>query len=141
MIDDVSDIFAYYNSNPERKHLRLEKEQLKYELTWRYLKDYAPPHGSILEIGAATGRYTLELARQGYMVTAVDLSAANIEACRKNLTAAGLADQVRLYVTDGRDLSEVKKTDFGAVLCMGPLYHLIEEADRKRALKEAFDRL
>jgi 2-polyprenyl-3-methyl-5-hydroxy-6-metoxy-1,4-benzoquinol methylase len=29
-----------------------------------------------LEVGAATGRYTLELARRGYAVTAVDLSAA-----------------------------------------------------------------
>jgi SAM-dependent methyltransferase len=31
--------------------------------------------------------------------------------------------------------------EFDAVLLMGPFYHLVNEADRKLALKEAFDRL
>jgi SAM-dependent methyltransferase len=44
-------------------------------------------------------------------------------------------------VADARDLSEVTEKRFDAVLLMGPLYHLVVEADRKLALKEAFDRL
>jgi S-adenosylmethionine-dependent methyltransferase len=75
------------------------------------------------------------------MVTAVDLSATLIDVCRKNLAEEGLERQVRLVVADARDLSEVAEKAFDAVLMMGPLYHLIEEADRKAALKEAFDRL
>jgi SAM-dependent methyltransferase len=35
----------------------------------------------------------------------------------------------------------VAQADFDAVLLMGPLYHLVREADRKVALREAFDRL
>ena len=89
MIDDVSDIAALYNSDPEREHCRLEQHQLEYDLTWRYLDQYLPSQGAILEIGAATGRYTLELAKRGYMLTAVDLSAALIEKCRKNLGTKG----------------------------------------------------
>ncbi len=141
MVDDVSDIAAFYDGDPEREQLRLEREQLEYDLTWRYLNYYLPPQGSILEIGAATGKYTLELARRGYVVTAVDLSAALLEACRENLAAEKLEKQVRLFVADARDLSAVTKNDFDAVLLMGPLYHLIEEADRKMALKKAFNRL
>lgn len=141
MLDDVRDIAEFYNSNPDGEHERLEEHQLEYDLTWRYLHKYLPAQGAILEVGAATGRYTLELARRGYQVTAVDLSAALIERCRKNLITEGLESRVRLAVADARNLGEVEERHFDAALLMGPLYHLIEEADRKSALKEAVDRL
>jgi S-adenosylmethionine-dependent methyltransferase len=141
MIDDVSDIAAFYNSDPESEHLRLERHQLEHDLTWRYLDEYLPSSGSILEIGAATGKYTLELARRGYTLTAVDLSAALLEECRKALVAEGLEGQVTLVVADARDLAQVAERGFDAVLLMGPLYHLVREADRKAALAEASGRL
>ncbi|UCG24815.1 MAG: class I SAM-dependent methyltransferase [Chloroflexota bacterium] len=141
MSDDVGDIVDYYSSDPEREHWRLDRHQLELDLTWRYLDDYLPAQGSILEIGAATGRYTLELARRGYEVTAVDLSAALIEVNRNSLTDEGLESQVRFVVADARDLGRVDERDFDAVLLMGPLYHLVVKADRQAALKETFDRL
>jgi SAM-dependent methyltransferase len=100
-----------------------------------------PAQGSILEIGAATGRYTLELAKRGYRLTAVDLSATLLEECRKRLAGEGLEKQVRLVQADVRHLGPLSERDFDAVLLMGPLYHLVEEADRVTALKEACDRL
>jgi SAM-dependent methyltransferase len=141
MTDDVSDIAAHYSSEPESEHRRLERHQLEHDLTWRYLARYLPAQGAILEVGAATGRYTVELARRGYTVTAVDLSPALIERCRQSLADEGLEGRVRLVVADARDLSAVAETGFDAVLLMGPLYHLVEEADRKLALRETFDRL
>ena len=96
MIDDVSDIVELYSSNPQEEHNRLERRQLEYDLTWRYLNQYLPSQGTILEVGAATGRYTLELAKRGYTLTAVDLSAALLETCRKNLMDEGLERQVDL---------------------------------------------
>lgn len=141
MSDDVSDIRAFYNSSPQREHERLAQHQLEYDLTWRYLKRYLPPDGSVLEVGAATGRYTLELARRGYAVTAVDLSAALLDLCRQNLEAEGLDKRVQLLVADARDLSSVEQTGFDAALLMGPLYHLIVEADRKTAVQQVAQRL
>jgi ubiquinone/menaquinone biosynthesis C-methylase UbiE len=141
MIDDVTDIAAYYNSDPVREHCRLEQHQLEFDLTWRYLDEYLPSHGSILEVGAGTGRYTLELVKRGFEITAVDLSSALLDECRKRLAGEGLEKQVRLVQADARDLSEVREKYFDVVLLMGPLYHLVVEADRKAALKEAFDRL
>ena len=141
MKDDVTDIAEHYNSNPERENIRLERHQLEHDITWLYLNQYLPTHGSILEVGAATGRYTVELAKRGYSITAVDLAAANLELCRKRLTGAGLQSQVQLVVADARDLSIVTKRDFDVALFMGPLYHLVEEADRKLVLQEAFDHL
>lgn len=141
MIDDIRDIADFYNSAPEREHSRLEERQLEYDLTWRYFNQYLPSQGNILEIGAASGRYTLALAKRGYTITAVDLSAALHEACRKTIVDEGFERQVRLVVADARNLSDVTKKEFDAVLLMGPLYHLIAEGDRKLALKEVFDRL
>jgi SAM-dependent methyltransferase len=141
MMDDVSDIAAFYNRDLEREHSRLEEHQLEYDLTWRYLDQYLPSRGTILEIGAATGRYTLELARRGYLLTAVDLSSAQLERCRQSLVDAGLSSQVQLVVADARDLSAVTENQFDAVLLMGPLYHLVVEADRKLALRQASDHL
>lgn len=34
--DDVSDIAAFYNADPEREPGRLELHQLELDLTWRY---------------------------------------------------------------------------------------------------------
>src|SRR5512139_320747 len=112
MNDNVSDIAEYYNNDTERENTRLERHQLEHDLTWRYLDQYLPAHGTILEVGAATGRYTLELAKRGYRVTAVDLSAANIDLCRTRLTRAGLQEQVQLMVADVRELGEVQARGF-----------------------------
>ncbi|MFN2303340.1 MAG: class I SAM-dependent methyltransferase, partial [Anaerolineales bacterium] len=141
MTDDISDIANYYNSDPEKEHQRLENHQLEYDLTWRFFEEYLPPQGQLLEIGAATGRYTLELAKRGYRITAVDLSEVNIAFCRQLLIEAGLEEKVQLIIGDARYLTEVPKKTFNAVLLMGPLYHLIEESDRKIAVQEAFNRL
>jgi SAM-dependent methyltransferase len=141
MEDDIADIADSYNNSVGDEDERLILHQLEYDLTWRYLTRYLPPTGSILEIGAATGRYTLELCRRGYSVTAVDLSAALLERCKLRLEAAQLHEQVQLVVADARDLHAIPTTTFDAVLLMGPLYHLIFEEDRRQALRQATDRL
>lgn len=136
-IDDISDIQALYDREPDREHDRLVRHQLEYDLTWRYLDEYLPSSGRVLEIGAATGRYTLALAKRGYRVTALDLSGVSIAMCRDHLEREGLSDQVDPTVGDARDLGMIPDESFDAVLLMGPLYHLIRREDRILALGEA----
>ena len=141
MKDDIQDIAAYYNNDPLREHTRLERHQLEYDLTWRFLAQYLPAQGTILEIGAATGNYTLELAKRGYVVTAVDMSVGLLEENKKQIMKAGLEKQVSFVLADARDLYKLTKRDFDVVLLMGPLYHLVLETDRQQALKEAYEHL
>jgi S-adenosylmethionine-dependent methyltransferase len=141
MIDSVDDIAAFYDEDPQREDLRLEQHQLEHDLTWRYLDQYLPTQGSILEIGAATGRYSLELVRRGFSVTAVDLSPVLIRQAQERVASEKLEVEIRFVVADARDLNEVTEGDFDAVLMMGPLYHLVAEADRREALDQAFQRL
>lgn len=141
MIDDVNDIIEMYDGDSADEDQRLTRHQLERDITWCYLKDYLPPHGSILEIGAATGRYTIELAKRGYIVTAVDFSSKLVEKCRIRIADEVLTEKVRLVVADARNLSEVVTERFDAVLLMGPLYHLVEKEDRETAISEAHNRL
>lgn len=137
-MDDVSDIQACYNQGLDREHERLVRHQLEHDLTWRYFERYLPPSGSVLEVGAATGRYTLALAQRGYRITAVDLSETLLDRCRQRLTEAGVDRQVTFLTGDARDLSAVCPQAFDVVLLMGPLYHLVVEADRVLALEQAY---
>ncbi|HEY95009.1 MAG TPA: class I SAM-dependent methyltransferase [Dehalococcoidia bacterium] len=141
MIDDVSDIRSFYDRNVENEHSRLERHPVERDVTWRFLDKYLPPTGKILDIGAGTGVYTVPLARKGYSVTAVDFSPNLIERCKDRIRELGLRNRVRCLVADARDLSEVTDTEYDAVLIMGPLYHLVEEEDRKTALKEVHNRM
>ncbi len=138
-VDDISDIRRMYDGDVESEAERLDRHQLEYELTWRYLETYLPSGGHILEIGAAAGRYTLPLARRGYRVTAVDLSAGLLRENRRLAQADGLVGRIRHVQADARDLAVVGAGGgYDAALVMGPLYHLIYEDDRRRALEQVY---
>ncbi len=137
MLDDISDIKAYYN-NSDSEITRLERHQLERDITWLYLDKYLPATGSILEIGAANGAYTLELARRGYDITAVDISDKLLGICKKRISDEGLDRKVSFFISDARELNISGDVLFDVVLLMGPLYHLVIEEDRKSAVKEAF---
>jgi S-adenosylmethionine-dependent methyltransferase len=141
MVDDVSDIKAYYDKGTEGELVRLERHQLEHDITWRYLEKYLPHKGNILEIGCGPGTITIGLLKRGYKVSAVDLSEKMIELCMKRVSGQGLGKNILYYVKDARDLGEIKKDAFDAALMMGPLYHLVYKEDRETALKEAFSRL
>jgi S-adenosylmethionine-dependent methyltransferase len=139
--DDTNDIRQYYDDSVEKEDSRLERHQLEHDMTWRYLDKYLPRRGKILEIGCATGAYTIPLAKRGYQVTAIDFSSQEVELCRQKVKAEKLGEKVSCIVADGRDLSGITDTDYDAALIMGPLYHLMEEEDRKTVLKQVCRRL
>lgn len=141
MRDDIGDIEAFYDESPEREHERLVEHQLEFELTLRLLRRHLRPASRLLDLGAATARYSVALARDGHRITAVDLSARLIERAREVVAAAGLDGPIDLRVGDARDLGFLGDATFDAVLVMGPLYHLVDAADRRLALTQVSNRL
>jgi S-adenosylmethionine-dependent methyltransferase len=141
MNDDVSDIQQHYNEDPVQEYERLSRHQLEWEMTWRYLDHYLPRQGPILEIGAGPGPYTVELAKRGYQVTAVDFSEALLSLAQREVAARGLAAQVEFVLADVRDLSGLQRADYSAALVMGPLYHLVYEEERRLALAQVHEHL
>jgi ubiquinone/menaquinone biosynthesis C-methylase UbiE len=69
------------------------------------LGQFAARCGSpILELACGTGRVLLPLARQGYQVTGVDVSAAMLDRTRHKVSSEGLEERVCLAQQDMRDL-------------------------------------
>jgi SAM-dependent methyltransferase len=124
------DIVAYYEEGQERGRLTAEPS-LELLRTQILLDRYLPsPPARVLDVGGAAGVYSSWLARRGYTVHLIDPVPLHVEQAR----ADGAAFTAELG--DARDLAEAGASR-DAVLLFGPLYHLVERADRVRALAEA----
>ncbi|NTV03324.1 class I SAM-dependent methyltransferase [bacterium] len=85
-----------------------------------------PPGGSILDVGCGTGRHAVELAKRGYAVTGLDLSAAMLEQAAAAARAAGVkADWVH---ADATRFTLPGRYDAAICLCEGS-FGLLGQAD------------
>jgi len=127
-----------YDANSEREWARLERHRTEFALTLRALRQHLPPPPArVLDCGGGPGRYAIELAGLGYAVTLFDLSAACLRLAREKAAAAGVTLAAYEHGT-ATDLSRFAEASFAAVLLLGPLYHLLEEDERRQALAEAY---
>jgi SAM-dependent methyltransferase len=131
----------YYTSQVRQEWRRLIRDayhQLELDTTLYFLQKHLPRTGLILDAGSGPGRYTLELARRGYKLTAFDLTPANLDFARRQVKKAGLLEKVRdFHVGSITNLSCWKDNSFDGVVCLGgPLSHLINPKDRKKAIRE-----
>ncbi|MCJ7626390.1 MAG: class I SAM-dependent methyltransferase [Anaerolineaceae bacterium] len=87
-------------------------------------------------MGGAAGRYSCWLAKDGYEVHLIDPVPFHIQQAQAASDA-----QISTPITSCK-IGDARQLDFGdatadSVMLMGPLYHLVELQDRKRALSEA----
>ncbi len=128
-------VTEFYGSFEEDSRVdRTRAGQLEYRTTMEYIRRHAAPGCRILEIGAGTGRYSIALAREGFAVTAVELVAHNLEILRQN--GAELPN-LRTHQGDALDLSRFQDGAFDMTLVLGPMYHLYDPAEVRRAIQEA----
>ena len=100
----------------------------------KYVEKYLKPNMRVLEIGAATGRYSHALAQKGYRVDAVELVEHNIEIFKQN-TVEG--EPVTITQGNAIDLSAFESDTYDITLLLGPMYHLFTTEDKLKALSEA----
>lgn len=101
------------------------------EIIGRFLTS---PALRIADIGGGPGTHATWLAGDGHTVTLVDPVARHVESASRIRPDRG---SITALVGDARALS-FDDGAFDAVLLLGPLYHLLEAADRSRALAEAW---
>lgn len=75
------DLYSHYD---EDSRLLSRHSSVEFLTTMRYIEKYIKPGDRVIEIGAATGRYSHALARRGYAVDAVELVEHNIDIFRQN---------------------------------------------------------
>ena len=130
--DLVQEVYQRYDED-----IRLNKSQaarVEFLTTVRYIEKYLTPGGKILDVGAGAGEYSFYFARKGYHVSSLELADANVAAFRAKMTKD---DTIDLVQGNAMDLSRYESDSFDVVLLFGPLYHLHEEADKLRCIKEA----
>ncbi|KAG2416277.1 hypothetical protein HFD88_007492 [Aspergillus terreus] len=139
---DTHRIATWYNENAALEHERLTSCRLEFSITWRIITQYLGQPGQdrkleILDLGGGTGRYALPLARLGHSVTLADLSDEELKIASN--TAEEM--QVKLSAIVRADAREVRShpaifraQKYDLVLCQGPLYHLLEEKERRNVL-------
>jgi S-adenosylmethionine-dependent methyltransferase len=126
---------AFYTRTVEEEWSRMDEHPLEFELTKRHIDSILEPGSEILDLGGGPGKYAFHYAALGHAVTLVDLTPANVDFARARQAETGirLRDAV---VGDARSLPFLADGSFDLVLCMGPMYHITEKADRAAAIAE-----
>lgn len=133
----MTDIEAFYDQTAQREWDRLDRYRTEFALTLRALDAHLPaPPARILDVGGGPGRYAIALTQRGYTVTLLDRSQHCLALATSKAAEAG-AELAGTVHGDARDLTAVADGSIDAVLLLGPLYHLLTDADRQQALVEA----
>lgn len=149
----MNELIAHYNKFNEDKRLTRRHGQVEYITTMQYIHKYIEAlQGEnakdttlrILDIGAGTGRYAVELAKEGHDVTAVEYVKYNLGRLKQNANVAETECQesgkeflLQAYQGDARKLKRFAEDTFDLTLLFGPMYHLYSFEDKLQALMEA----
>src|SRR5687768_8114853 len=129
-------IADYYERAAEESRLEQGAFQLE-EIRTRELIDrhIPPPPADVLDVGGAAGAYALWLSERGYTVHLLDAAPRLVQEARLR-SEASPRPLASCRVADARSLP-VESESVSLVLLLGPLYHLVDAADRATAVREA----
>lgn len=124
----------YYNSHDEDSRLLSKHGKVEFLTTVKYIEKYLKGNMKIMEIGAATGRYSHYFAQKGFEVDAVELIEHNIE-----IFKAKTLPNEKISIRQGNaiNLAEYPDNSYDVTLLLGPMYHLYTADEQKKALSEA----
>lgn len=128
-------IVNYYNDYDEDARLMKDNaHKVEYITTTKYIEKYLKEGDRILEIGAGTGRYSINYAQKGYQVDSVELVSKNLEILKSKITK-----EMNITALQGNclNLHMYEDNTFDITLVLGPMYHLYDDADINKAIKEA----
>jgi len=130
-------IAAHYELGFERDRLFSEGEpRLELARTMELLDRFLPPAPArLIDIGGGPGAYAAIWARRGYDVHLYDLLALHVQQAQQR-AGAQPEHPFTAAVADARSIPE-PDASADAVVLLGPLYHLTEQAQRAAALLEA----
>lgn len=127
----LSNIEKHYNKHPEDLRLLRRHGMVEFETTMHHLHRFLTPSMQLLDIGAGTGRYTSALMAEGFQIKAVELVKRNIDVFLKREPTADVVQG------DARNMPFLPAGSADVTLLLGPLYHLIGDDEKLKALNEA----
>ena len=135
-MNELDYLKEYYESYDEEGRLLSKHGQVEYITTMKYIHSCAEAVNAkrILEIGAGTGRYSIPLSKEGFIVTALELVEHNLDMLRQKLNGN---ETITAVQGTALDLSQFSDGEFDLTLLLGPMYHLFTFEDKQKALSEA----
>jgi SAM-dependent methyltransferase len=125
----------YYDRAPEEARLEQGPFQLEELRTRELIQRFAPPPpATVVDVGGAAGAYALWLADAGYVVHLLE-PAPRLLAEAERRSASSRRPLASCRAGDARAL-DLAGDAADVILLLGPLYHLTDARDRKRALLE-----
>ena len=108
-----TELEKYYNKFCEEKRLTRRHGYVEYVTSMKYIHEYLPQGKKetikILDVGAGTGRYSVQLAGEGYDVTAVELVKYNLGILKSKKSG------VKAYQGNALNLSRFEADQFDMV--------------------------
>lgn len=136
---NVENVRKHYDQNAQQEWDRLENHPFEFLLTVWMMEKYIRPGDRILDIGGGPGRYAIHFAKMGCKVVLADLSQSNISLAMAKAQEAGVT--IQAHAANCLELDRLALGQFDHVFLMGPLYHLLKEEDRIRAVDTALAHL
>lgn len=131
----MTNLERYYNKFHEEHRLTTRHGQVEFLTSLNFIQeaidDLKKEDIKILDIGAGTGRYSVELCHRGYDVTAVELVKHNLEILRAK------HENIKTWQGNAKDLHFLEDNTYDITLLFGPMYHLHTDENKVQALKEA----
>lgn len=128
----MDEIEKYYNKFNEDKRLNSRHGIVEYTISMEYIKKYiGDKKVKVLDIGAGTGKYSIDLANHGHDVTAVEYVKKNISVLQQK------SSKVKTIHGNAINLKKIMDNSFDVVILFGPMYHLFTSEERFMALSEA----
>jgi len=133
----IQEVKDYWNARPcNVRHSPAEVGTEEYFNQVEARKYFVEPHipgfaeferwrgKKVLEIGCGIGTDTINFARAGAAVTAVDLSAESLKLANKRAEVFGLADRINFIEANAERLSEFVKPDaYDLIYSFGVIHH------------------
>ena len=116
---DFEQIRRNWDSSAQGEEAWLAKQSVNRALRWREIERHLQGVKTILDVGGATGAFSIQLAERGYSVTHLDFSPAMLDIARNKSRAL---ENIRFIEANAADLSEFRDRSFDLVLNMdGPI--------------------
>ena len=131
-MENIKEVYDFYNNGAEIDRLERGLGKVEFYRSKEIISKYITEKSTIYDIGGGIGKYSEWLAELGHDVTLIELAPTAVAYAKKNMKTH--------YIAEIGDAREINKPDESAdvVLLMGSLYHLQNESDREKALKEAY---